>query len=371
MSAPLSVHDALGVRWSEDDPALRVPRNYGDAAAEYRAAQERAIVVDRCDRGVLRMYGRDPLRILQGIVTNDVANAPPDRAVYAALLTPKGRMLAELRILRADDGFLLELPALSVSDVVESFRRTVPPLFARHADLSAELHVLGVYGPDAAVALAAALTGTLPEAREDALARVAFEDQPVHVLATDYAGVPGFDLVLARAAAARLWSALVAGGVRPAGHAALDVLRIEAGRPRWGAELTTETIPLEAGLQARAISTGKGCYTGQEVIIRILHRGHVNWQLRGLLLGDAPGMVPGTTLAHPESGKPAARITSVAWSPRHDQQIALGYVRREVEPGTDLPLGAAGGTAQVVALPFAPEQSLPRAFPPGDDRRSS
>ncbi|HSJ13953.1 MAG TPA: glycine cleavage T C-terminal barrel domain-containing protein [Longimicrobiales bacterium] len=359
MSVPLAGHESLGVRWSSTDEATRLPRNYGDAAAEYRAAREHAIVVDRCDRGVLRMHGRDPLRILQGIVTNDVAGAA-DRAVYAALLTPKGRMLTELRIVRArgesgsGDVFLLELPALAIDAVLASFRRTVPPLYARYADASAELHVLGVYGPAARAALAPALTGTLPPAHEDALAHVAFEETPGHVIGTRYAGVDGYDVLLPRASAERLWTVLRDGDVRPAGHAALDVLRIEAGSPKWGAELTEETIPLEAGLRDRAISTGKGCYTGQEVIIRILHRGHVNWQLRGLLLGESPGVAPGTPLQHPETGRPLARITSVAWSPRHDQEIALGYVRREVAPPTLLELGTGRGRARVVALPFEP-----------------
>jgi folate-binding protein YgfZ len=350
MSDPLAVHDALGVRWS-DAPGGRLPRNYGDPAAEYRAACEHAVVVDRCDRGVLRMYGRDPLRILQGILTNDLAGAPADRAVYAALLTPKGKMLAELRVFRAGDDFRLELPALAIPGVLESFRRTVPPLFARHADVSAELHVLGVYGPGARVALAAALAAELPHADEDALALVGFAGEGGHAIATRYAGVDGYDVVLPRAAAAQLWEALLDRDVRPAGHATLDVLRIEAGSPKWGAELTEETIPLEAGLQARAISTGKGCYTGQEVIIRILHRGHVNWQLRGLLLGASPGMAAGTPVLHPETGRPLARITSVAWSPRHDQEIALGYVRREVEPPARIALEA-GREVEVVTLPF-------------------
>jgi folate-binding protein YgfZ len=351
MSAPLDVHEALGATWQQSTDGTRIPMHYGDAPGEYAAARAGAIMVDRCDRAVLRMHGRDPLRILQGILTNDVANAPAGRAVYAALLTPKGRMLAELRVLHAGDAFLLELPAEALAAVLESFKRTVPPIFARYADASAELHVIGVYGPEARPALERVLTGTLPEAQEDASAKVAFQDVSGHVMATRYTGTDGFDVLVPRDAAGQLWTALLEGDVRPAGHATLDVLRIEAGSPKWGAELTPDTIPLEANLQARAISTSKGCYTGQEVIIRILHRGHVNWQLRGLLLGAGSGIAAGDVLPHPVGGKAVARVTSTAWSPRHEQDIALAYVRRELEPPAELPL-AGGGQATVVALPF-------------------
>src|SRR5690606_16123053 len=149
----------------------------------------------------------------------------------------------------------------------------------------------------------------------------------------------GFDVIVRSDVAERVWERLTEAGARPAGHATLDVLRIEAGSPRWGAELDETTIPLEAGLRERAISETKGCYTGQEVIIRILHRGHVNWLLRGILLGDAAAPARDTPLLDPGAGRKVGRITSAAWSPKHSQTIALGYVRREVEPGTELHLG--------------------------------
>ena len=355
MTAPLPVHDAAGVRWTEGD-GPRLPRNYGDAAAEYRAALESAAVVDRCDRALLRFHGRDPLRILQGMLTNDVTLAAAERAVYAGLLTPKGRMLAELRVFRRPDDFLVELPAAALPEVADTFRRTIPPLFARWEDVSAGWHMLGIYGPQAGVRLAALLGAQLPPAGiEDTAAFVPLGEQAGIVVSTRITGGDGYDVVAPTYAAESLWHDLVSAGVHPAGHAPLDVLRIEAGVPGWGAELTPETIPLEAGLQARAISTTKGCYTGQEVIVRILHRGHVNWLLRGVLLGAAGGASRGTPLLLPSSGKQVGRITSSAWSPRMDQEIALAYVRREVEPGAVLELATSGGpVARVVELPFVP-----------------
>ena len=346
MTAPLAVPP------SPINGADGLPRHYGDASAEYHAARTAAVVVDRCDRALVRMHGRDPLRILQGVLTNDVAGAPAGRAVYAALLTPKGRMVSEVRVMRESDDFLLDVPAAALPALLETFRRTVPPLFARFQDVSAERHVLGVYGPQATSHLAS-LVGDPPSAAdEDAHALLAYAGEPVHVVASGYAGVTGYTMIAARDVAERLWHDLAARGIAPMGHAALDVLRIEAGRPRWGAELTDAVIPLEAGLE-RAISTSKGCYTGQEVIIRILHRGHVNRHLRGVLLGSAPSPAADAALHDRATGKAVGRITSSAWSPRLDQEIALAYVRREVEPPAALALGAPDGAAvTVVALPF-------------------
>lgn len=319
---------------------------------EYAAATTAAAVADRSDRTLLRLFGRDPARILQGIVTNDVINAPADRAVYAALLTPKGRMVADLRIIRTDSEFLLDVGTAAVPELLALFKRTVPPLFARFEDLGATMHVLGVYGPQAAAALAAVLPGELPSAEDDALRELHHGDERRFVVATRYAGVPGYDVVASNTLTSTLRQQLAERGVVPLDPATLEVLRIEAGVPRWGTELTPETIPLEAGLKERAISTSKGCYTGQEVIIRILHRGHVNRQLRGLLFSSNASAA--RELVHPESGKVVGQVTSSAQSPRLGQQIGLGYVRREVEPGTILHAGdVAGPRVTVVTLPFA------------------
>jgi tRNA-modifying protein YgfZ len=344
-----SVHDVPGVRRD----AAGTVRNYGDPAAEYHAARSTAALIERSDRALLRMFGRDPVRMIQGLVTNDVTNAPAGRAVFAAVLTPKGKMLAEVRVIRRADDLLVECARDALGNLMDMLKRSVPPLFARFEDVTGAHALVGVYGPRAAAVVGGAFGGAaLPaDPAEDALAA----DGERIVVRTGYAGSGGLEVIVPAAAAAETWHALVAAGAKPAGQAALDVLRIEAGRPRWGAELTADTIPLEAGLLERAISTGKGCYTGQEVIIRILHRGHVNWHLRGILLGTSPAPAPGTQLLHPETGKVVGRITSACDSPVHRQTIALGYIRREVAPPAELRLERVDGApVTVVALPFAP-----------------
>lgn len=339
-----------------------VARHYGDGAAEYRAVREAAGIAVRTDRAHVRLWGKDPVRMMHGLVTNDLLKAPPDRAVYAAMLTPKGRMIADLRVFRRTtaDGteVLLDLAGEALNGTREHLKKFVPPMFARWADASGEVAALGVYGPSARDVLARALAADVPALEEDETVEAAFGGEPLLIAGTREAGLEtGYDLFAPASMAAGLWRALTGAGGRPVGFGALETLRVEAGRPRYGADLGEDTIPTEAyeasGLMPRAISFNKGCYTGQEVIIRIAHRGHVNRHLRGLLLGDVPAPAAGTPLLHPETGKKSGVVTSVAFSPLLGQTVALGYVRREIEPGASVVVGAEGGsTATVAALPF-------------------
>jgi len=327
-----AVHDALGVQWF-DGPGGRVPRNYGDPGAEYDAARSGVVIADRTDRAFIRVYGRDPVKMIQGLISNDVEKASPERSVYATVLTPKGKMVADARVLRRGDDLLLELDAGALDGLVAHLRKYVPPLYARFEDARDRLREIGVYGPAAAVLVRAVLGIDVGTMAEDDVRTGTFDDDEVIVVATAMYDVPGYDLFVPANRAEEIWAALMAGGARPVGHATLEVLRIEAGRPRWGAELTYDRFPLEAGLRERAISESKGCYTGQEVIIRILHRGHVNWNLKQLMLGDAAVPASGTEIVD-DAGKVVQRITSAAWSPKYGQTVALAYVRRgsDAEP---------------------------------------
>jgi tRNA-modifying protein YgfZ len=301
--------------------------------------------------------------MLHGLLTNDLLGAPPGKGVYAAMLTPKGRTIAELRALALSRAggteVLIDLPREALAGTVEHLKKFVPPMFARW-EVAEQIGCIGVYGPRAAE-LIQRTWAELPELAEDAFVELELAGTPVVAVATRYAGgEPGYDLFAQAASLPGLWETLVAAGARPVGHAALETLRIEGGRPRYGHDLTEETIPTEAyestGLMERAISFGKGCYTGQEVIVRIAHRGHVNRHLRGLRLGDAPTPANGTPLFLADGSKQTGRVTSAAFSPLLGETIALGYVRREVEPGARVRIGAADGAeALVTVLPFERE----------------
>ena len=322
-----------------------------DAAAEYEAATSQAGVIERSDRALVRMYGRDPLKMIQGLITNDLAGAPDGQAVYAALLTPKGRMVADLRALKQPPDVLLDVDREALENLVATLKKFVPPLFARFEDLTDARTMLGLYGPaarDAAIAIAGGAPP--PDAPEHAF--VASGD--LVVLRTHHTGATGgYDVIGPALSRDEMWSAALKAGAHPISPETLDVLRIEAGRPVWGRELGDDVIPLEAGLRERAISQTKGCYTGQEVIIRILHRGHVNRHLRGLLLGALEAPPPDTPLFRAEDGKAMGRVTSACISPRLGQTIGMGYVRREIEPPGAVRLGAPDGPEiTVVELPF-------------------
>lgn len=362
-----AVEEELGAAFTEV-AGRSVPLHFGDPLAEYRAVREGVGVADRSDRGQLRLWGKDPARMVHGLITNDLLRAPAGQGVYAAMLTPKGRMIAELRAFRRGrpEGteVLLDLPREALEGTRDHLRKFVPPMFARWKDVSEEVGALGVYGPRSRELLERVLGGGVPELAEDAFVEAEREGAAVLAAGTRDTGETGYDLFAPAEALPGLWEALLREGAelgaRPVGREALEVLRVEAGVPRYGAELSEETIPTEAyeatGMMPRAVSFTKGCYTGQEVIVRIAHRGHVNRHLRGLLLGGAPAPAPGTPLFNSETGREAGRITSTAASPRMGQAVALGYVRREIGPGGVVRVGSAEGTeAEVVALPFGRE----------------
>jgi folate-binding protein YgfZ len=323
-----------------------------DAEPSYLAATTGAVVIDRTDRVFVRVHGRDPEKMVQGLITNDLNAASDQRALYAGLLTPKGKLLAELRAYRRGGEVLLETDRGALDNLLAHFRKFVPPLFARF-EVTDQISLLGVYGPESALLIAPLLDGPLPEQVDELRTAAALA-----AIRTSYAGGVGFDLLIEGDAAA-IRERLIDAGAQFADLTTLEVLRIEAGSPRWSAELDENVIPLEAGLRERMISQTKGCYTGQEVIIRILHRGHVNRLLRGMLLGEISPPAKGTELIDPAAGKSVGRITSACHSPQQGETIALGYARRELPLPARLHLGTIDGPAvTVVALPFegAPAQ---------------
>jgi folate-binding protein YgfZ len=352
-SSPLRTHhEALGARFIEL-PSGEVPRNYGNPAAEYRAAHGSAVLVDRSGRGLVRVSGRDPVGMVHGLATADIQAVTPRQGVYSVMLKPKGRMVAEMRVFRRGAELLIDTDYGALPGLMAHFRKYVPPLFAEFHDVSHAWSLLSVFGPRAREYVGGGLSVSMPAFMPEEGALWASihkqvpglgpDDADVLITRTRYAGVDGYDIFVPAVAVEATWTALRDDGLVPAGHGTLDVLRIEAGRPRWGAELTPDVIPLEAGLRERAISETKGCYTGQEVIVRILHRGHVNRRLRRLEFGDQPTPSAGTKLVQPCDGKVVGVVTSSCYSPAAKQGIGLGYVRREVVLPGRLHLGTLNG----------------------------
>ena len=330
-----------------------VVESYGDSMAEYEALRASAGLVLRSDQGLVRMTGRDPVRMLNGLLTNQVAVGGTPGAVYGAMLTPKGRFVSDLRAVVGEGELIFAFPESAREPLTAHLKKYVPPLFAKW-DIVEPSGVVGIYGPKAQEVYATLSGGTRILA-EDEVEKLDIAGHPVIAVGSWDAGV---DLLVPGDAGA-VWDTIAAAvestGGLPVGMAAYEIYRIESGRPRFGADITDEILPAEAyestGLMPRAVSFTKGCYTGQEVVVRIAHRGHVNRHLRGVRLGSASPPAPGTAIQRVADGKDVGWITSSAESPSLGETIALGSVRRELAPGDPITVG--GSPGEVAHLPLA------------------
>ncbi len=299
-------------------------------------------LVDRSERGKLALTGDQAAELLNGQVTNDVTALEPGEGQYAAFLTPKGKMLGDLRILRTASELHLDCERGALQGLFDLLRRGAIGWQAELHKRTVQEGLLSLVGPRAR---AVAGLDALP-AVEHACAETSVAGIEVLAAATDV----GVDLFCAAGDLPALRAALVDSGGVEVSEAAAEVVRVETGRPRYGVDTDDGTIPQEAGLNARAVSFTKGCYVGQETVARLHWRGKPNRHLRGLRL-SAPGAASGDVLVAGE-GREVGKLGSVAVSPVFGP-IALALVRREVAVGDEVRVGSAGLTAEVVDLPFA------------------
>ncbi len=315
---------------------------------EYQAVRERAGIVDRSGRGRLIVAGQDRGTYLHALLTNDIAAVRPGSGCYSAYLTPQGRMITDMLVFELGDLVLLDLPRVATAKVLGLLEQFVFTEDVKLGDVTASFASVGVHGPRAAEVVAAVLAapggaGAASPANglagwpEFANRRLAFGGEPVIVARVDELNLPGYLLYVDRAAAPALHGALERAGAVAIDPATFDVLRVEAARPAFGTDMDEETIPLEAGIEGQAISFTKGCYPGQEVVIRILHRGHgrIARRLAGLVVeGD---VVPAAGDRIMAGDKEVGRVTSAVHSPALGRPIALGFVHRDfLAPGTSV-----------------------------------
>lgn len=350
MSA-LSLHDVharASARFGELN-GREVVLDFGDALAEYAAAREGAALFDLSSRQRLALTGPDRVSFLHGMVTNDINKLADGAACDVAMLTQKGAMVADGRVLKLADALWLDVEPGLLEKVREFLDRYLISEEVELADVSDTHGHLALHGPRALEVLGAALGVTLSPLEQNAHLTREFEGAHVHLLGSNRLTGQGVELLVPVAQLESLWTKLVASGARPAGHEARELLRIEAGVPRYGQDLVDTTIPLEADL-THAISYNKGCYIGQEVIARATFRGHMNRKLTGLILGEHEAEA-GTLLF--VGDRKVGWLTSIARSPKLGQRIALGYVHRDhLTPGTELRLGESDQTVRTHALPF-------------------
>ena len=319
----------------------------------YEAARRGAALIDRSDRGRIVVSGPDRATYLQGLLTNDIVRLSPGEGCYAAYLTAQGRMTADLLVYELGDLILLTTAGELTETLLGRLDQFIFSEDVHLGNVTDTFAEQAVIGPRSRHVLAAALEvgdDVLP-VREHGNVRLTFDGQPAIVTRITDTGEPGFDVFVARPAAGKLKARLESAGAIPIDPMTAETIRIESGVPVFHRDMDEQTIPLEAGIEDRAISLTKGCYVGQEVIIRVLHRGHgrVARKLVGVVLEGTA--VPPAGAAVRSEGREIGHVTSPAFSPALGRGIALAYLHRDfVQPGT--PVSIDGTTGAVTALPF-------------------
>lgn len=306
--------------------------------AQYRQLREECGLLDRSGRGKVAVGGPDAAEYLQGQLTNDVEALEPGDGQYAALLDRKGHMQADMRVLRpAAEEILLDTEPEALAATLRHLQMYSIGRDVAVTDVSSERAILSLIGPRS---VEIAGTAALPENSCEATTVGTVECLAV-------GSRDGIDLIPAAAETEGLRALLLAAGAAPVSAEAAEILRVEAGAPRFGAEMGSETMPAEAGIVEDAVSFTKGCYIGQETVARLHYKGRPNRHLRGLRL-SAPAE-PGSALRLGE--KEVGRLGSACVSPALGP-IGLAILRREAEPGARVDVGEDGVTAAVVDLPF-------------------
>ncbi|HEX6503933.1 MAG TPA: folate-binding protein [Terriglobales bacterium] len=321
---------------------------YSDTAQEFQALLSGVGVYGLAWRAKLLVTGRDRVRWLNGMITNNVRDLPVGHGVYSFVLTPQGRILGDLYTYNRGDFLVLDTDQSQVENLVALLRRYIIMDKVEIADAADKLSALGVAGPSSRE-----LLGRLGISLQ--------EMTPLQVVDTTWGGIQtsivrgdlpeseSYEVWLDPANVSRLWQELINAGAHPVGSNALELLRIANGVPCYGQDIRERDLPQETE-QSRALNYIKGCYIGQEIVERIRSRGAVHRKFTGFRIeGPLP---PAGSKAQVE-GKDIAEITSTASLPvgNGNLGVALGYVRREaLDPATQIDIG---DTKAIVAdLPF-------------------
>lgn len=299
-------------------------------------------------RGVIAVRGDDRQRWLDGMLSCDVKKLTPGSGAHGLLLTPQGRIVAELHVLHRGAELWLETEAAAIAGVIARLERFVIADDVALADLTPELARLALEG-DGALALAAALGAPLP-ASAHGVATAVLAGAELAIASYGFTSAEALQLFVPRGSEAAVSGALLAAGAQRASAETLECLRVEAGTPWPGSELEESVLPAEARLDGVAVALDKGCYSGQEVVARMRSRGRASYLLVGLRFsGDA---LPARRSALLGERGEVGSVTSAVRSPRFGA-IGLGYVQAaRAEPGAQFTVE--GAQATVVALPFAP-----------------
>lgn len=355
-STLIELHRANGAVFTEREGWL-LPLHFGNPQAEYAAVRSGVGIYDLSHRGLLQLTGPDRVSYLQGMVSNDVLALRPFDGQYATVLNQQGKVLADLRVLCALNSFYLDFWEQLTDKIVAHLNRYLVADEVEIANRSEEYGIISLQGPRSE-ALLRSLSGSaeLPAAP---MSHVMIDIDAAKVCAVrqSYSGELGVDLIAAKSELHNIAQRLAQAG-KPfssawVGEEAQNILRVEAGMPRYGVDFGEDTLLLEVGIE-HSVSFTKGCYLGQEIVERIRSRGHVNRLLCGLSLDGQTPAESGDVIQ--VGGKEIGRVTSSVVSPRLKRPIVLGYLQKDFwNAGTAVTINRAGAQIRgvVTALPFA------------------
>jgi glycine cleavage system T protein len=350
--SPLNdLHRSLGAVCVEEH-GWELPARFQDPVREHRAVREDAGVLDLAFRTLIRVTGTERTRFLNGMLTNDIARLEAGKGCYACMLTPQGKILADLEVYAFHDYHLLEMGFQWTERALDHLNKYVIADDVSFEALQEET-LIALQGPRARAILGSLLPCAPPPVHEQGCTELTLDGHRCRLMQASITGEDGYKLALSGKGVHLVWQALQEAGATPAGMLALNSLRLEAGIPWFGTDFAEGNFPQEAGIEDRAVSFTKGCYLGQEFVIRIAHRGHVNRRICGLMIGGESLPHPGDRVVRDE--KEIGQITSTARSPSLGKIIALAMLRREAhDPGTAVDVVSHGENmrAEVTPLPF-------------------
>ena len=353
----MSFHQANGAAITEHDGWL-LPRHFGNVTAEYESIRGGVGFLDLSNRAVLEFTGVDCLSYLQGLISNDLRALSSGEGMYAAFLSQQGKVLGDCRVLAKDESFILDLWEPLKPRILDHLNRYLVADEVEINDLTDGYAMLSIQGPSTEQLLGKFVEKDKQPQQPIAHSTAEICGVKVRICRYSHTGEDGFDLMIPVAeienVARRLTETGSAYSAQWVGTEAYEIIRIEAGIPRYGVDITEDNLILETGLN-HAVSFNKGCYLGQEVVERIRSRGHVNKNLTGLAIdGEKPATIGSKVLI---AEKEIGTITSSVYSPALSSAIALAYIHRDHRsPGTQLTLRDNDEVliARVAQLPFIP-----------------
>lgn len=319
-------------------------------AIDYEAVREGgAGLIDLSSRGRIRVSGSEAVMFLNGLITNDMKTLSENRWMPAAFPTVQGRLIGAVRVVRTGGSFLIDTDAESHDAILKTVSRFTLAGDFKVTDLTDSTSLLTLQGKRAVEIAEKVFETSLADLPRDGVVELEWKGTQATIIRATHTGEDGFDLMIDSVRASEVREALISAGAQPVSEDTFETLRVEAGIARYGRDMDDSNVVVETNLDD-AVSYTKGCYIGQEIIIRIKHRGHVAKKLTGLRFDTDQKIESGAVIK--SNDKEIGRVTSAVFSPKLNCTIALGYLRYEyLDPGTTVSTDN-NISASVTELPF-------------------